>query len=217
MGKRGPAPRGEYAGKSQVLSTRIRPDTRKFLTDAAAASGRSLSQEIEHRLRRSFIEDDKITSTFGNRRNYRLMQVIAITVGELYRKDDPTGAERDWLDDPVLFQQAEAAVTALLSSLRPPPSNSAAPSTAAPSNDWVGETLRSPVVGLQKMALTFDAIQNADPALPLDRGSRRQHLAALMKGDLGDLADRVNVVRLTPTAMQQGKGDRRKPRRTNRS
>jgi hypothetical protein len=52
--KRGRPAQGEVTGKSAVFSTRIRPDTRADLVEAAKASGRSLSQEIEHRLQESF-------------------------------------------------------------------------------------------------------------------------------------------------------------------
>ena len=68
MGKRGPHPKGEYGGKiarTAVLSTRLQPDTRARLSEAAKASGRSLSQELEHRLRGSFIEEDKVVDFYG--------------------------------------------------------------------------------------------------------------------------------------------------------
>jgi hypothetical protein len=40
------------------MSFRIRPDTKADLAKAAASSGRSLSQEAEHRLRRA-LDDDR--------------------------------------------------------------------------------------------------------------------------------------------------------------
>lgn len=72
MGKRGPAPRGEYGGKigrTAVLSTRLQPDTRVRLSVAAKSNGRSLSQELEHRLRGSFIEEDKVVDFYGSQSN----------------------------------------------------------------------------------------------------------------------------------------------------
>jgi hypothetical protein len=63
-----------YSPFGRSLVHRIRPDLRKSLERAAKASGRSLSQEVEHRLRRSFVEDDKIADAFGDRRTYRLMR-----------------------------------------------------------------------------------------------------------------------------------------------
>jgi hypothetical protein len=47
----GRKPRGEFQGKSAVLTTRIMPETRVALERAAAKGKRSLSQEVEHGLR----------------------------------------------------------------------------------------------------------------------------------------------------------------------
>jgi hypothetical protein len=47
----GRKPRGEFQGKSKVLTTRITPETRAALERAAAKGKRSLSQEVEHGLR----------------------------------------------------------------------------------------------------------------------------------------------------------------------
>jgi hypothetical protein len=41
----------EYPEKKRAFASRIREDTWKMLQEAAAASGRSVSQEFEHRLR----------------------------------------------------------------------------------------------------------------------------------------------------------------------
>src|SRR5215831_7324793 len=104
MGK-GPRPKGEYAGKSSVFSTRIRPDLRKSLERAAKTSGRSLSQEVEHRLRRSFVEDDKIADAFGDRRTYRLMRLMSDAIHLSLNKND-----ENWLDDPFRFRIALEAM-----------------------------------------------------------------------------------------------------------
>jgi hypothetical protein len=47
----GRKPRGEFKGKSAVLTTRITPETRTALERAAEKGKRSLSQEVEHGLR----------------------------------------------------------------------------------------------------------------------------------------------------------------------
>lgn len=57
----GRKPKGEIKGQAAWLSTRLAPDTRAKLEEAAKASGRSLSQEVGMRLRQSFgiqAEDD---------------------------------------------------------------------------------------------------------------------------------------------------------------
>jgi hypothetical protein len=71
--RRGRAPQGEYAGKTGVLSFRIRPDTKTALRKAAAAANRSLSQEAEHRLRRGLDEDETISSLWGGAKTLAMM------------------------------------------------------------------------------------------------------------------------------------------------
>lgn len=52
----GRKPKGEISGKSAVFSTRITPETRAALEAAARKNGRSLSQEIERRLRFGLVD-----------------------------------------------------------------------------------------------------------------------------------------------------------------
>jgi hypothetical protein len=52
--RRGPQPRGEFEDKRRTLTTRITDITRQRLEAASRTNGRSLSQEIEWRLERSF-------------------------------------------------------------------------------------------------------------------------------------------------------------------
>ena len=83
MGKRGPQPKGEYGGKirrTAVLSTRLQPDTRARLSEAAKVSGRSVSQELEHRLRRTFTEDDKAVEFYGNEPNAAVVKLIGAVI-----------------------------------------------------------------------------------------------------------------------------------------
>jgi hypothetical protein len=47
----GRKPRGEFQGKTAVLTTRITPETRAALERAAAKNKKSLSQQVEHGLR----------------------------------------------------------------------------------------------------------------------------------------------------------------------
>lgn len=54
----GPKPRGPFQDKRKTLTTRITEDTRARLDAAAQQTGRSLSQEIELRLEKSFLLDD---------------------------------------------------------------------------------------------------------------------------------------------------------------
>jgi hypothetical protein len=86
----GRKPKGEFTGKSATITTRIQPGHREALEDAARASGRSLSQELEFRLRASLQKP-----TGAQRRNQAIAYVIA-RVAEAIEKE--TG--RTWLEDP---------------------------------------------------------------------------------------------------------------------
>ena len=70
MAKRGRRPRGEYPEKKRVFASRIRDDTLRMLRQAAATSGRSISQEFEHRLRSGLDDDKAIEDAFGDRRTF---------------------------------------------------------------------------------------------------------------------------------------------------
>jgi hypothetical protein len=67
----GRKPKGEFTGKSATITTRIRPDTRDALEKVARANRRSLSQEVEFRLRAGLL------STDAQRRNQALTHSIA--------------------------------------------------------------------------------------------------------------------------------------------
>ena len=177
---KGPVPRGEYAGKSTVFSTRIRPDLRQKLEQAAKKSRRSLSQEIEHRLRRSFVEDEKISEMFGDRRTFLLMQMMAMAIR--FKGDD--GPPGEWLQNPDDFEIAIAAALSVLEAIRPPvPVDSDNPFIAL----WV--TTKAEGISFD----IWNEIKKANPALPLNRGTRADHWNAMAKADLSDIADRVRL------------------------
>jgi hypothetical protein len=173
MGK-GPRPKGEYFGKSSVFSTRIRPDLRKSLEKAAKASGRSLSQEVEYRLRRSFVEDDKIADAFGDRRTYRLMRMMSDAI-QLSLQDQN---DENWLDDPFRFRVALAAMRSVVEAIEP-----YAPSLGEVEDiefhtmtDKLGEAIAG--------KLWFDVNQAKDSIEP-GSGSRADHINSIARSDIG--------------------------------
>ena len=180
---KGPTPRGEYVGKSSVFSTRIRPDLRQKLEQGAKKSGRSLSQEIEHRLRRTFVEDEKISENFGDRRTFLLMRMMAMAIR--FRGDDDQPGE--WLENPDAFEIAIAAALSVLEAVRPPgPVDSG--------NPFLAHSVKMKAAGI-----SFDIwneIKKANPALPINRGTRADHWNAMAKADLGDIADRASPLAL---------------------
>ena len=135
MGKRGPAAKGEFGDKSAVLSTRISADLRAWLEKAKAESGLTLSREIEFRLRRTFTVDETIKESFGSRRNRALMKMLSMAMETTSRPD--SSSERDWMDDPWLFDQVVRTLNNILRAIRPP-GEAESPSSRCRTN-WLAE------------------------------------------------------------------------------
>jgi hypothetical protein len=186
MGKRGPQPKGEYGGKiarTAVFSTRLQPDTRTRLVAAAKASGRSLSQELEHRLRRMFIEDDHIVDFYGSQQNAAILKLIGTVIqatGTNWLVKTADGWVPDthkdpgeWLRDPKLFGQVLTAIIHTLLWFQPTEGND-----------------QQMIYYHSTAEQILDEIRAADPSIPMTKRSKRQHAMAKLKNELGDLARR---------------------------
>jgi hypothetical protein len=88
--RRGAKPRGPYEDKRQTLTTRITGEMRAKLEAAAAASGRSLSQEIELQLDRALAGEE----SFGGPRISALFRSLVETI-----RLSGAGLTDGWLDD----------------------------------------------------------------------------------------------------------------------
>ncbi len=175
MGKRGPPPKGEYENKSTTLSTRLRADTRARLVAAATASGRSVSQEVEFRLRRSFDDDEKVMEGYGSRRNRAFMKMIALSTEGVFNHEN---LDAEWLDDPKAYDLAVRRINMLLEAYRPGPAS---------------ELDALEMLGVfDSQTRLISAIQNADATLPMD-GSGGPHINNLLKADLGEVAGRPTL------------------------
>jgi hypothetical protein len=176
MGKRGPQPKGEYGGKirrTAVLSTRLQPDTRTRLVAAREASGRSLSQELEHRLRRTFIEDDKAVEFCGTEQNAAVLKLIGATIQSTGTRT-LRNRKYEWLKEQWLFDDVVDAIEHMLLWFRPG-----------------GDSGRRNITissGTNRMDELIDEIRSADPSLPITKRSTRQHVMATLKDRLGELA-----------------------------
>ena len=102
---------GEYKGKTATLTTRITLDTRTALEKAAKETGRSLSQEIENRLRRSIASDHGSGEEKHNRAFGRLALELAGMVEAM------TG--EGWRTDPFAHRALRAALNIILDRLAP--------------------------------------------------------------------------------------------------
>jgi hypothetical protein len=147
----GRKPSGEYKGKTATLTTRIAPDTRESLDKAARESGRSLSQEIEHRLRRSL---HAVEST-GEKHNRALGRLI-IDVAEMV--EAITGAR--WRTDVFTHETLRVAVNIIIDRLAPTGELKVPPLWEAQATSWaartpsVGEHVRTPEAAGTSAALS---------------------------------------------------------------
>ena len=98
--RRGPAPKGEYAGKAKTINTRVTPDLRGWLDKAAIQNRRSLSQEIENRLLQTFTDEQKLADQFGDHRTALILRLVASHLNGVRNPENP---EAHWLDDPRAF------------------------------------------------------------------------------------------------------------------
>jgi hypothetical protein len=172
--RRGRAPKGEYAGKTAVMSFRITPDTKAALMKAAASSGRSLSQETEHRIRCALDNDERTSNFWGDAKTFAMMRLAAQAVQSLGKV---RGARVHWTADAELFDAAIEAIIGTLWAFRP---------LTAPNFSTASPKIGAPPLGLIREA------QAADPAYPLSKSTRRRRALARFREDLGEeLANRA--------------------------
>jgi hypothetical protein len=110
-------PTKDAKAKRAIFSTRITAELRVALERAAKDSGKSLSNEIEARLLRSFeheAEIKRVLAAFGGEQNYAVLRFIA----EVIRRIDAATGRR-WTDDPWSFNQVRQAIAYLLDEWRP--------------------------------------------------------------------------------------------------
>ena len=98
---------------------------RRALEDAISVSGRSLSQEIESRLERTFLSDDAKFDDFGGKEKYALARLFAVSAdllerrlrevmkklraaGRLPKTDAEEPSEQTWANNWTFFQFAVA-------------------------------------------------------------------------------------------------------------
>ncbi len=92
MPARAKLPPGE--GKRTPLNMRTTRELRERLEREAADSGRSLVQEVEFRLERSFRDEDALIKAFGGRRTYDVLRVMGSIASQIQTRKGKTAA--DW-------------------------------------------------------------------------------------------------------------------------
>lgn len=116
-------PQGD--AKRYPLNMRTTRETRERLESAAKANARSLAQEVEYRLQRSF-DDTDIVTRHDEMQHGRdvvgflmLAEEVMTSAGRLAAMEQGK-RERSWLSDPYAYDQAVKAFMDVAEHLRPP-------------------------------------------------------------------------------------------------
>ena len=81
--------------RRETTSTRLTPETRGQIKEAAAQSGRSLAQEIEIRLEQSFLDEEARDREWGGKKLHGLFRMMAGAREVIEQGRDKTCAD-DW-------------------------------------------------------------------------------------------------------------------------
>ena len=106
----GRKPHGEFPGKAATFTTRIQPETRRALDEAARLSRRSVSATAEYVLKQG------LRKPSGEPRNLALATAIELLVENIERE-----TKESWRDDPWTGLVLRHAVEALLFHFTPEP------------------------------------------------------------------------------------------------
>lgn len=109
MARRGRRPKDAGSRKSVALSVRVTPSLHAQLDKACARAGRTISQEIEIRLRSSFDRAE-----FGGPTNYWLFRLIARGIGEIEGKSG-----HRWFADRYTFDECRELLVEAWDRCRP--------------------------------------------------------------------------------------------------
>ena len=131
----GRKPKGNFSRLSSVLTVRMPDQMRKRLAAAAKkrpAGGWSVSQELLHRVQRSFDrERDERRDPATRALCYLLAEVISMATTVL--------PNRDWRSDPFVFRSISLAFTQLLAALEPEGDIQPPPLEDEPFSGWHGD------------------------------------------------------------------------------
>ncbi len=112
--------------RRKTTSTRITPELRAKLDAAAEQSERSLAQEVEIRLERSFAEEKSqaeisdeavrgVYTSFGKLETFLVARLLADAIQTI---EAVTG--KNWMDDPGAHKHTQEACKTILDTFRPP-------------------------------------------------------------------------------------------------
>jgi hypothetical protein len=150
---RGRPPRHQGERLSKNRTFRVRGSLDEKLQAAAAASGRSVSEEIEFRLDQSFDRDAFIGVLLGGDENAKVLQSIAMVM----KLESRSG---HWLKDANTANTVRKAVNFIIRQLaqryRPPPSDFM---LSSPGVRSVREAIQEPPYDQTPESLAYDALE----------------------------------------------------------
>lgn len=118
--RRGRPPKGHYRDKAATLTTRITPKLRTALDREAKLAHRSLSQEVEWRLRNTFDPElrrdrrDQLAEVFGGHETFALLLLLGQVIQSVEFM-----TTRKWHDDAYTREQVQQATAEVLTALGP--------------------------------------------------------------------------------------------------
>jgi hypothetical protein len=118
MAKPGPRPKAAADKKSVHVGLRITPQLHQLLLAEAQKSERSLSHEIEYRLRRSFEQGDEDEQKFRERFGGPTSYWVLLITGNLIRRLERFTGER-WWRDPYTHWQMRVLIKSVLDRFKP--------------------------------------------------------------------------------------------------
>ena len=113
--QRGRPRKTDDQAKRSYFNTRMRTELKGRLEAEAANAGRSLSEEIEHRLERSLLDDDAKFEDFGGKGGYELLRAFAMTA----RMIGEQRGRAEWWCDPRAYAVIRKLMPKILELLRP--------------------------------------------------------------------------------------------------
>jgi hypothetical protein len=119
--KRGRPPLKAEERRSEPVGIRLTKAVRDQLEKArhSPEGDKTLSQEIELRLRQSFSLEEDIRKRFGGRGTYWILQLIAEAIGLIEKNCLGDPPQEHWFDDPYTFDQVTSMIDAMLGYLKP--------------------------------------------------------------------------------------------------
>ena len=176
--------------KRLPLSIRITPALRTRLVSAAAANGRSITQEAELRLEQTVDQErslvDALELGFG-----RQVAAVMLTIGYVIKGMQPDRRPGDigWLSDPEVFREIIDSINLLLQAIDPHPHPAA---WAALRRSWNHADQGDPALYASVMARTIADPDYADdftPLIPVIRSWIGEAVVARLRDRLGLLEE----------------------------